>query len=69
MVNATFDLFTLVGRITSLPSSIGDCESLAEVCCPVVPRMWPASALYILVEHSVCNLIFEIFRLTCHQIS
>lgn len=33
MVNATFDSFSLVGRISSLPSSLGDCESLTEVCC------------------------------------
>jgi len=32
MVNATFDSFSLVGRIATLPSSIGDCESLTEVC-------------------------------------
>lgn len=33
MVNATSDSFSLADRIISLPSSIGDCESLTEVCC------------------------------------
>ena len=32
MVNVTFDSFSLAGRISALPSSIGDCESLTEVC-------------------------------------
>jgi Leucine-rich repeat (LRR) protein len=31
MVNVTFDSFSLVGRIATLPLSIGDCESLTEV--------------------------------------
>jgi hypothetical protein len=78
MVNVTFDSFSLVGRIATLPLSIGDCESLTEVCS--LYHVLPIPASYVFQRTILNTYLFLVFigsiyhpnlefRLTSHQIS